>query len=58
MRLTQTDGLTGVPRVRLSRPAPDDDDVFFAVGSIPVDEPGAASDGATEADPRPGTDTG
>jgi hypothetical protein len=49
MRLTQTDGLTGVPRVRLSRPAPDDDDVFFAVGSIPVDEPGAASDGATEA---------
>jgi hypothetical protein len=49
MRLTQTDGLTVVPRVRLSRPAPDDDDVFFAVGSVPVDEPGASSDGATEA---------
>ena len=49
MRVTQTDGLTVVPRVRLSRPAPDDDDVFFAVGSIPVEEPGAAFDGATEA---------
>lgn len=49
MRLTQADGLTVVPRVRLSRPVPDDDDVFFAVGSIPVDELGATSDGATEA---------
>jgi hypothetical protein len=48
MRLAQTDGLAVVPQVRLSRPAPDDGDVFFAVGSIPVDEPGAASDGATE----------
>lgn len=48
MRLAQTEGLDIVPCVRLSRPAPNDDDVFFAVGSIPVDEQGATADGATE----------
>jgi hypothetical protein len=47
MRLAQSAGLS-IPKVRLSRPTPAEDDVFFAVGSIPVSEPGAAADGAVE----------
>lgn len=47
MRLAQSGGLA-VPRVRLSRPTPAEDDVFFAVGSIPTQESGAMSDGAVE----------
>ena len=34
--------------VRLSRPAPTDPSVWFAVGSVPIGEPGAMADGAVE----------
>jgi hypothetical protein len=47
MRLAQSADIS-VPSVRVSRPAPAEEDVFFAVGSIPVGEPGAMADGAAE----------
>jgi hypothetical protein len=47
MRLAQSAGLL-MPQVRVSRPAPAEADVFFAVGSIPTEEAGAITDGATD----------
>jgi len=37
-----------MPNILLSKPAPTDPDVFFAVGSIPTAEQGARRDGAVE----------
>jgi hypothetical protein len=47
MRLAQSAGLS-IPQVRVSRPTAAEDDVFFAVGSIPTTEPGGIADGAVE----------
>ena len=47
MRLCDSTG-GSLPRARVSRPAPADDDVFFAVGSIPTSEAGASADGAVQ----------
>jgi hypothetical protein len=47
MRLGRSAGVS-IPQVRLARPTPTEDDVFFGVGSIPTGEPGAMADGGVE----------